>query len=98
MIPSVRDRRVAGIPLGATRFQERDVERIVEGDAQRLVTFPAPAGTLIAADTTGIHRGAPLAKGVRYALTNYYLPEGKASDRRRDHFKPILGIHVPVAP
>lgn len=37
-------------------------------------SFCGKAGTLILADTRGIHRGKPIEQGVRYAMTNYYLP------------------------
>lgn len=32
----------------------------------------APAGSLVIANTRGIHRGKPIVTGQRYALTNYY--------------------------
>jgi hypothetical protein len=37
-----------------------------------LVRFKGRPGDLIIFDGRGIHRGAPLVSGKRYALTNYY--------------------------
>lgn len=37
-----------------------------------IVTFKKPKGTVIIFDGTGIHRGKPIEKNIRYALTNYY--------------------------
>ena len=36
------------------------------------ITCNAKAGTLILFNSSGLHRGKPIKKGVRYALTNYY--------------------------
>jgi hypothetical protein len=54
------------------RFDDEEHPRILRLNEKRVRTIPAPAGTLIIADTRGIHRGMPIRKGVRYALTNYY--------------------------
>jgi len=45
----------------------------------------APAGTLVIANTRGIHRGKPIEQGDRYALTNYYWKEGIPCN-----FKPLM--------
>jgi hypothetical protein len=52
-------------------------------NAKELVTFIAPAGTLILFNSSGIHRGSPINDGSRYALTNYYFnkPWGKNWDK-----------------
>ena len=47
------------------------------------------AGTLILLDTSYIHRGKPLKKNVRYALTNYFYPKKIFSDHE-NHFQPML--------
>lgn len=57
-----------------SRITEQQVAQILASSNERLMTFSAPAGTLIIADTSGIHRGKPIEKGIRYALTNYYFP------------------------
>jgi ectoine hydroxylase-related dioxygenase (phytanoyl-CoA dioxygenase family) len=53
------------------RFSDEQVNKLIEDSPERLKTFAAPAGTMILVDTRGIHRGMPINKGVRYALTNY---------------------------
>jgi len=54
------------------RFTEEEIApKLVKQPAE---LFTAKAGTLILVDTRGIHRGMPIKKGVRYAMTNYYLP------------------------
>lgn len=35
--------------------------------------FTGPAGTLLLADTRGIHRGRPIKMGARYAITTYFF-------------------------
>ena len=42
----------------------------------RVSTLSGAQGDLIIANTFGIHRGAPVTAGTRYALTNYYYPNG----------------------
>lgn len=58
------------------RFEDSEIEALNAVVPGRLVTFTAPAGTLILADTRGIHRGMPIAntQEQRYALTNYVWP------------------------
>jgi hypothetical protein len=52
------------------------IERTAPGS---VVTCCGPAGTLVIANTLGIHRGAPIAQGRRYALTNYYFAKSTLS-------------------
>lgn len=55
------------------RFEEKEIEDILLKHRGRypLRTATGPAGTLILADTSGIHRGSPIQKGTRYAITQY---------------------------
>ena len=55
----------ARIPDAAVAALER---RLAPG-TRRTVT--GPAGSLVLVDTRGVHRGAPLKAGMRYALTRY---------------------------
>ena len=57
------------------RIRDDQIDAILKGNASRLKTYTAKAGTLILVDTSSIHRGMPIREGVRYALTNYYFPE-----------------------
>lgn len=55
-----------------TRLTDRQVEMLLTAKPARLRTFVAPAGTMILFDSSSIHRGSPIFRGTRYALTNYY--------------------------
>jgi hypothetical protein len=66
------------IDIKNTRIDEAKLEKLLQKEPERLKTFLAPAGTLIFLDTRGIHRGAPLKTGTRYALTNYNWHDQKA--------------------
>jgi hypothetical protein len=57
-----------------TRFTDSQVNRILKREPERLITFTAPAGTVLLVDTSAIHRGSPILAGRRYALFNYYYP------------------------
>jgi ectoine hydroxylase-related dioxygenase (phytanoyl-CoA dioxygenase family) len=56
------------------RFRGADAESFFASRPE-LQTVTGKAGTLVLADTTGIHRGCPISTGVRYAITNYYWPD-----------------------
>lgn len=91
-----RDRLAYGIPLHTTRIEDEVVQQITQREPERHRVATGPAGTLVLADTTGIHRGRPLRTGGRAALTNYYFDAAKLTPSFVDHFKPLLGKHVPV--
>lgn len=59
-----------------TRFKDLEIDKMIKKKPRNLVTLNAKKGTLILVDTRGIHRGAPIERGVRYALTNYYWEKG----------------------
>lgn len=54
---------------GITRFEEHDFTATDPVD-----TLIGDAGTLLLVDTRGMHRGAPILAGERWAITNYYFP------------------------
>ena len=56
------------------RFSDDDVKD--QQGAKR--TFVGGEGSIIAADTKGLHRGAPIKKGRRYACTVYFFHTEKA--------------------
>ncbi len=78
---------VSKFNLGAfqNRISQKEVDTILNSGEYELVTYTAQKGTIILTDTTGIHRGAPLREGCRYALTNYYFTNSIPS-----HIKNIL--------
>lgn len=51
-----------------SRFTDEEIDQL--GD-KNLLTACAKKGTLLVADTRGIHRGMPITEGERYALTKY---------------------------
>lgn len=55
------------------RYDTDELTELLDSCQQQIVTLTAPKGTLILADTSGIHRGKPLISGCRYALTNYFM-------------------------
>ena len=73
----------------STRFEDSEIRKILKNYENQIVEFTAPAGSLILADTSLIHRGKPLINGTRFALTNYFYPKEKFSDYK-DHFKPMI--------
>ena len=55
-----------------TRFSKQEIKKL---KAYKILTIKAKAGALILVDTSLIHRGKPLQKKKRYAMTNYYFPK-----------------------
>lgn len=74
----IEDRR------GLTRFEEHDF-----GDAA--VTIIGSAGTVVLTDTRGLHRGAPIMEGERWAMTNYCFPPHRRTEFERD-FGAVAGV------
>lgn len=61
-----------------SRFSEQDVEFLKDKLSLNVVKFEAKKGSIILFDSRGIHRGSPIKKGSRYALTNYYVKKSHA--------------------
>lgn len=61
------------IGYAQSRFTENEIADILNkhGEDYPLETVTGKAGTLILADTSGIHRGSPIEEGNRYAITQY---------------------------
>ena len=95
IVQKLSDHRRYGIPL-ETRIDDALVTRLIADDPDRHRIFTASMGTLLLADTTGIHRGMPLEAGQRFALTNYYFPGKAISPQLFEHFSPVLGQHVRI--
>jgi hypothetical protein len=80
----------ARLGLQQNRIDDAQVERLLRSDPSRLRTFTAKAGTLLLVNTSAIHRGQPLERGTRYALTNYYVQRSRAGAAMDAHFAPVL--------
>jgi hypothetical protein len=52
------------------RYTDQDIDLLTDA-GYKMHTLTASKGTILLADTSGIHRGMPILKGNRYALTNY---------------------------
>ncbi len=74
----VRTALELGTRFDSNRFDTGEFDDYFAGHPD-LVTVTASAGTLLLADTTGLHRGAPLTSGTRHALTNYFT-DGPPAD------------------
>jgi hypothetical protein len=74
-----------------TRLTDRQVASIVQRRYPRGIdTLTGAAGTLILVNTSAIHRGKPIERGERYALTNYYYGEVPLTEKMERHFSPLL--------
>ena len=69
-----------------TRFSSNEIGQISNEQKKDIIKIKADAGTLIMVNTSMIHRGSPLKKGVRYAITNYFYSKNKFSNYE-DHFE-----------
>jgi len=84
------DAKTGNLEQMQSRFEVNEVERIVKDDPKRLHTLTAKAGTVVLLDTSVIHRGLPMRKGVRYALTNYFFEKTQMNSHLVEHFSPIV--------
>jgi hypothetical protein len=63
-----------GKNINERRFSNEEVELLKKNNVVgEVITVTGKAGTLLIADTRGLHRGKPLEKGHRYALTRYHF-------------------------
>jgi hypothetical protein len=97
MRKKLEDRLAYRMPLHTPRVTEESVAALIAREPERRRVALGSAGTLVLADTTGIHRGRPLVAGERIALTNYYYPARGLSERTFHHFRPVLGHHIAIA-
>lgn len=85
-----RDRRRGRFGRQQTRLAPEAVARLLTDREGRAVRVTGPAGTLVLADTGGIHRGHPLTAGSRHALTNYYYALNAITPALRQKFEPLV--------
>ena len=71
------------------RLTEKEISKILFNEPQREKTILGSMGTLIMVDTSTLHRGAPIKKGIRYALTNYYYTQNQIDEQLYKKFKAI---------
>lgn len=69
---------------GQYRFTNENIQQYIDRSGQEIVEINAGAGTLVFADTKGIHRGKPITEGRRYVLFCYFW-DGKIPEQ----FEPL---------
>ncbi len=72
-----------------TRYDNDQIKKLIEVNLYKITSIEANAGTVILFDGSNLHRGAPINKGVRFALTNYYFTE-KQSIKEKEKVKHFL--------
>jgi hypothetical protein len=72
-----------------TRIDNEVAEKIIKNNQNLLKTLTGSSGDLVLVDTSLIHRGCPLNKDKRYALTNYYYPKNLIKIYSKS-FKPLI--------
>ena len=72
----------SGVRFGQYQFKEEEIERILKDCNLKSRRFTAKAGTVVMADTSGLHRGSPISAGARYAITNYFFSRDKIAEHR----------------
>jgi len=93
IISMLRDDRIANKEYGSVRWTGSEVDKVLKKtDSGRLITFTAKAGTVLIFDSSAIHRGSPIIKGTRYALTNYYYKDKEITNELYEHFSPVCRI------
>lgn len=66
-----RINKFLGKPLSNPRYTNEDIETVMKELGYQSKKVIGKAGTLLIADTSGLHRGSPLLQGERVALTQY---------------------------
>lgn len=90
----LKDNRILARPYGNVRMTEDDIDALLaKTGPARLHTLTAKAGTVLLFDSRTIHRGAPIRKGVRYALTDYFYPSREITDELYRHFHPVARMN-----
>ena len=85
----IQDMQSADLKYMQYRLTEKEIGKILFNEPKRKKTFLGNRGTLILVDTSTLHRGAPIKKGIRYALTNYYYTHNQIDEKLYKKFKAI---------
>lgn len=88
----VRDNRIMGLHYGDVRIEHADIMRLLDSIGHdKLHTLTGKAGTVLIFDPSAIHRGYPIKRGERLALTNYFFPLPHINAVLYEHFRPVAG-------
>jgi len=83
--------RENGFEANHNRFTEEEIEQFMQSNSNlKEQLFTAKKGTVILVDTSGIHRGTPIKKNSRYALTNYYFLKHQYTAKTRARFEKLF--------
>lgn len=63
--------RLLNNSLSQHRYSDEEINRLFNNYEYKKTSCIGPAGTLLIADTSGIHRGKPIQENIRYAATRY---------------------------
>ena len=86
----IKDTKSGNTDCMESRFDNDTVNKIANENLDRHKIIVADAGTVLLVDTSIIHQGRPIKKGVRYALTNYFFTRDEINQRLIDHFSPLV--------
>jgi Phytanoyl-CoA dioxygenase (PhyH) len=88
----LRDNRIMNLRYGEVRIKDSGVMHLLDSTSHdRLHTLTGKAGTVVIFDSSTIHRGCPINKGERLALTNYFFPSSYITSDLFRHFSPVAG-------
>jgi len=85
----LRDINTANLRQNQNRLSDEETSRLIEAEPNRLKTLTASAGTVILFNSSTVHRGRPIVKGERIALTNYVYEESHFGEWMIRHFAPL---------
>lgn len=68
-----------------TRYSNDDIDNIINNNRNHTIKITGKAGNLLLINTSLIHRGSPLKRGCRYAITNYFYSK-KNLKNYKNHF------------
>ena len=72
-----------------TRYHDDEIRKFNKVLRNKTKTITGKAGTLIIFNSSTIHRGKPIIKGERLALTNYYYQLSRSYETLVNKFNPI---------
>jgi hypothetical protein len=70
-----------------TRFDNDEIQNFIEKNNLNTQLITGNKGTLVLFNSSSIHRGSPIKKGERYALTNYYYPKFISGQYKEKFYK-----------
>lgn len=91
-VQTVRDNYLLRQTYGDSRISDAAVMNMLAAtDISRLHTLTGKAGTVLLFDSSTVHRGSPIKRGERLALTNYFFPARDINNDLFEHFAPVAG-------